>query len=310
MNELELLRQLLPLLPANRHVVAGAGDDCAVLDLGLPQQQVLFKVDAIVEGVHFTADAPPEKIGHKALARSLSDIAAMGGTPTAALVTLALPREFDANRVLKIYEGLTALARRYDVAIAGGETTTQPAGLLLSVAVLGTVPHNRWVGRGGAQVGDAIFVTGQLGGSRAGRHLDFEPRLKEGRWLAGQPAVHAMIDVSDGLASDVRHLLEAGHLGAELNKDSIPISRAAKLAARQESSSKPPLLAALTDGEDFELLCAVAPREAVRLLDAWKVQFPELALTCIGKITPEPGLRLRDQHGARAFTGHGYVHFS
>jgi thiamine-monophosphate kinase len=158
--------------------------------------------------------------------------------------------------------------------------------------------------------GDALFVTGQLGGSLAGHHLEFEPRLAEAHWLTEHASVHAMIDLSDGLASDLRHLMGQAQLGAELRTSSIPISQAAKLQARKEASGKTPLLAALTDGEDFELLFTVPAKEAVPLLDAWKRQFPKLALTCIGRITPEPGLRLRDKDGPRALPAHGYIHFA
>ena len=310
MNELELIRKLTPLLPGNDQVVAGAGDDCAVLDVGLANQWLLFKTDSIVEGIHFEKNAPPEKVGHKALARALSDIAAMGGSPTSALVTLALPADFDPDYVEKIYRGMATLARRFNVAISGGETTSNPERLLISVAVVGTISKSHCARRTGAQVGDAIFVTGRLGGSLAGRHLEFEPRLKEGQWLVQHFSIHSMIDLSDGLASDLRHLMEAAGLGAELNKASIPISREAKLKARTESPSSPPLLAALTDGEDFELLFTVASRDAVPLLDAWKAQFPDVPLTCVGRMTTERGLKLRDRHGALTFTGHGYIHFS
>lgn len=310
MNEFELIARLTPGLASNASVVVPAGDDCAVLDLGIPGRLVLFKTDAVVEGIHFTTDAPPEQVGHKALARALSDIAAMGGVPTAALVTLALPREFDAGRVERIYAGLNATARRYGVAIVGGETSTNPERLLLSIALLGTVERERCVRRAGAKDGDALFVTGELGGSLAGRHLEFEPRLAEARWLTEHFPVHAMIDLSDGLAGDLRHLLHAGNVGAELHSTAIPVSRAAKLKARAESSAKPPLLAALTDGEDFELLFTVPSRQAVPLTDAWKQQFPKLRLSCIGRITAAPGLRLRDHHGVRPLTEHGYTHFA
>jgi thiamine-monophosphate kinase len=310
MNELELIRKLTPLLPANDQVVAGAGDDCAVLDVGLANQWLLFKTDSIVEGIHFEKNAPPEKVGHKALARALSDIAAMGGAPTSALVTLALPDGFDPDYIEKIYLGMATLARRFNVAISGGETTSNPERLLISVAVVGTISKSHCARRTGAQVGDAIFVTGRLGGSLAGRHLEFEPRLKEGQWLVQHFSIHSMIDLSDGLASDLRHLMEAAGLGAELNKASIPISREAKLKAKSESPASPPLLAALTDGEDFELLFTVASRDAVPLLDAWKAQFPDVPLTCVGRMTTERGLKLRDRHGALTFTGHGYIHFS
>jgi len=214
-------------------------------------------------------------------------------------------------------------------------------------------------------VGDAIFVTGELGGSLAGKHLDFEPRLVEARWLAQHFSLHAMLDVSDGLAGDLPHLLTASRVGAELLATAIPISREARRAAKgphagrtagvrpssgaamsvsngaSESPSaprgavpaapedgrtpgqppaevlpartapaKPALLAALTDGEDFELLFTVAGRDAVPVLDAWKKEFPGLALTCIGKIKASEGITIRDKQGVRPLTAHGYVHFA
>jgi thiamine-monophosphate kinase len=311
MNEFELIGHLTRSLPANQSLVVGAGDDCAVLDLDLPDRLLLFKTDAVVEGTHFTATTPPEKIGHKALARCLSDSAAGGATPVSALITLALPRDFDPARVEKIYTGINTLARRHDVSIAGGETTSNPERLLISVAMLGTVPRGKCVLRSGALAGDAIFVTGELGGSLASeRHLDFEPRLAEGRWLAENFSLHAMIDLSDGLAGDLRHVLKASRVGAELLASAIPISRGARAASRAETSSKPPLLAALTDGEDFELLFTVASREAVTLLDAWKKQFPNLKLSCIGKITAGEGVMIRDKEGVRPLVAHGYIHFA
>lgn len=310
MNEFSLIENLTRSLPLNQTVVTGAGDDCALLDFGLPDKLLLFKTDAVVEGLHFQSDTPPEKIGRKALARCLSDIAAMAGTPAAALVTLALPTNFDVARVEKVYDGLSALARKHDVAIVGGETTTNPERMLISISLIGTVERGKQILRAGAKAGDAIFVTGELGGSLAGRHLDFEPRLAEARWLARHFSVHAMMDLSDGLAGDLRHILKASRAGAELLTTAIPISRAAKLNSRAESSAKPPLLAALTDGEDFELLFTVAARDAVPLLDAWKVEFPKLPLTCIGKITARQGIHLRDKQGVRPMTAHGYEHFS
>ncbi len=310
MNEFELIARLTRSLPGDASVVAGVGDDCAVLDLGVPDRLVLFKTDAVVEGIHFTAETPPEKIGRKALARCLSDIAAMGGAPTHALVTLALPREFDVARVEVIYAGMSAFAAQHRVAIVGGETTTNPGQILLSIALLGTVAKGRQILRSGARGGDAIFVTGELGGSLAGKHLDFEPRLDEARWLAEHFTIHAMTDLSDGLAGDLRHILKASGVGAELLASAIPVSREAKLRGKESSLAKPALVAALTDGEDFELVFTVAGKDAVPLLDAWKKQFPDVKLSCIGKITKEPGLRLRDQRGARELGAKGYEHFA
>jgi thiamine-monophosphate kinase len=308
-NEFELITQLTRALHRNESVVAGAGDDCAVLDLGLPEKFLLFKTDAVVEGIHFDAKTPPEKIGRKALARCLSDIAAMAGAPNSALVTLALPKNFDVECVKKIYDGMNQLAAEHHVAIVGGETTTNLR-ILISISLIGTVAKEKCVLRSGAKKGDAIFVSGELGGSIAEKHFDFEPRLNEARWLNEHFPVHAMIDVSDGLAGDLRHILEASGVGAEILASAIPVSRAAKLQARAESSAKPPLLAALTDGEDFELLFTVASRDAVRVLDEWKKQFPKVRLSCIGKILDTPGLQIRDERGVRPLTAHGYVHFA
>jgi thiamine-monophosphate kinase len=309
MNEFQLIAHLTQALPAGPGVVVGPGDDCAVLDLGVPGKYFLFKTDAVVEGVHFTGETPPEKIGRKALARALSDVAAMAGTPIAALVTLGLPATFDTARVVAIYDGLNELARTHGVAIVGGETTTNPGGVLISIALLASAVPGQIPLRSGAKVGDAIFVTGTLGGSLTGRHLEFEPRLAEARWLVEHAAIHAMIDVSDGLAGDLRHILKGSGVGAALLKTAIPVSAAAKACARSGTNAKPALLAALTDGEDFELLFTVAAREAVRLTDGWKQAFPHTKLTCIGKIVAGSDLVLNDKYGSQTFNGDGYVHF-
>jgi thiamine-monophosphate kinase len=310
MNEFELIAKLTRTLPTNESVVTGAGDDCAVLDLGVADKLILFKTDAVVEGFHFTRETPPEKIGRKALARCLSDIAAMAGTPTAALVTIGLPLKFEPEFVAKIYDGMNALAREHGVAIVGGETTTNPERILISISLLGTVPRGKQILRAGAKAGDAIFVTGELGGSLAEKHLDFEPCLAEARWLAEYYAIHAMIDLSDGLAGDLRHILQASSVGAEILKSAVPVSRAAKLQAKQSPTAKPAFAAALTDGEDFELLFTVASKDAVKLLDAWKKKFPKLKLSCIGKIVAGDGILIRDKSGSHKLNVHGYVHFA
>jgi thiamine-monophosphate kinase len=261
-----------------------------------------------VEGVHFRADTAPALIGRKALARCLSDIAAMAGTPAHALITLGLESGYDAARVEAVYSGLTELARRHGVGVVGGETTTVPQGMWLNIALLGWVEPGRCPRRSGAQPGDAVFVTGTLGGSLvSGHHLTFEPRLAEARWLAGQCEVHAMIDLSDGLAGDLGHVLRASGVGAELRAAAIPLSRAAREAAARGGRSA--LEAAMGDGEDFELLFTVPARDAVPLLDAWRTRFESVRLSCIGKITPERGLRIRDRHGLRPLEAHGYTHF-
>ena len=310
MNEFELIESLVRTLPTHDAVAVGPGDDCAVLAGGGTDRQLLFKTDAVVEGIHFTKDTPPEKIGRKALARCLSDIAAMAGTPDAALITLGLPKDYDAQRIRRIYDGMGALAREHGVAIVGGETTTSPERMFLSIAMLGHIAPGKAVLRSGARAGDAIFVTGELGGSLAEKHLDFEPRLAEARWLATHFKLHAMIDLSDGLAGDLRHILNASGVGAELLSRAVPVTRAARLTAHASTSAKPALLAALTDGEDFELLFTVASCDAVPLVDAWKKRFPALPLSCIGKVIPTLGVTIRDSEGVKPLTEHGYTHFA
>jgi len=309
-NEFELIAKLVPNLHKNSAIIQGPGDDCATIDLGIPGKLLLFKTDAVVEGVHFMPDTDPVKIGRKALGRALSDIAAMAGDPTACLVTIGLPKNFDPEFVFAVYRGINSIAQEFNVPVAGGETTTSPKEIFISISLVGTIPRDRQISRAGAKRGDAIFVTGELGGSISGKHLDFTPRLGEARWLAEHFTIHAMIDLSDGLAGDLRHILHASKAGAEILSSAIPISRAAKQQAGGESSAKPPLLAALTDGEDFELLFCLSPHDAVPVLDGWKKNFPDIKIKCIGKITREPGLRIRDKEGIREFGLHGYTHFA
>ena len=302
LSETELIQRLTQDLPADSSVLTGPGDDCAVLDWS--GSKLLFKTDAIVEGIHFERDTPPEAIGRKALARALSDIAAMAGTPTHALITLGVHADMEPSLIEAVYQGLRDCAREHHVNIVGGETTSLSQ-LTLSISLIGKA--NKPILRTGSAVGDAIFVSGELGGSLAGHHLNFDPRLKEARWLSDQDIVHAMIDLSDGLATDLRHLL-SDQTGAELLTRALPIRRAAKERARDNPSGKTALLAALTDGEDYELLFTVSSKDAVPLLDGWKSAFPETPLHCIGKITNQPGIALRDDKGVKPLTLHGYDH--
>ena len=302
LSETELIQRLTQDLPADSSVLTGPGDDCAVLDWS--GSKLLFKTDAIVEGIHFERNTPPEAIGRKALARALSDIAAMAGTPTHALITLGFHAEMEPSLIEAVYQGLRDCAREHHVNIVGGETTSLSQ-LTLSISLIGKA--SKPMLRTGSAVGDAIFVSGELGGSLAGHHLNFTPRLKEARWLSDQDIVHAMIDLSDGLATDLRHLL-SDQTGAELLTRALPIRRAAKERARDNPSGKTALLAALTDGEDYELLFTVSPKDAVPLLDGWKSAFPETPLHCIGKITDQPGIALRDDKGVKPLTLHGYDH--
>ena len=302
MTENELIKRLTANLPTDETVVVGTGDDCAVLNIG--DHMILYKTDATVEGVHFKKNTIPELIGHKALARPLSDIAAMGGTPTHSLITLGTNPEITSEYIERLYEGLKRCAEKHNVNIVGGETTTL-TNLTLSICLLGAVENP--ITRVGSKAGDAIFVSGELGGSIIEHHLNFTPRLEQGRWLAKEFDLHAMIDLSDGLATDLHHLL-GKNLGADLLASAIPISNSAKLRAKEAPSGKTALLAALTDGEDYELLFTLPGKDAIKLHDAWKEKFPDLSLKCIGKITGAPGIILRDKKTIHTLTAHGYDH--
>ena len=308
MKEFELIERLIPLLPGNNETVVGPGDDCAVLDVGMPGKLLLFKTDAVVEGVHFTQDDGWVRVGRKAISRALSDIAAMAGEPLSALVTLGLPSDFDFEKVSEIYQGIRERAALFNVSVSGGETVRSTQGIFLSISMVGWVPQGRLLLRKNMRPADALFVTGYLGGSRSGKHLDFIPRIEQAKWLADHFEIHALMDVSDGLAGDLQRLIEASGLGIELLSESIPVSKEAKQAARQSGASA--LSRALSDGEDFELLFTVPASVAVKLLDAWKERFPGLRLSCIGKVVPEKGIRILSRSGRLTkLDCHGYDHF-
>jgi len=245
-GELDLLKWIHGRLGRRRGpIVVDSGDDAAVLRVG--RERLLFKVDSVVEGVHFTKNTPPEKIGYKALARPLSDIAAMGGVPIAALAAAVLPRSWSLARAKRLQKGMEQLG----VPIVGGDIATHKGPLTLSVSVLGDMKGAAPVLRKGARPGDVLMVTGPLGGSIRGKHLVFEPRLEEGRLFATRLRVHAMIDISDGFARDLGHLCTASGVGAEL--DRIPIAKGSTLRG------------ALYDGEDYELIVAASPSTARRI---------------------------------------------
>lgn len=275
LGEDALLRRLLPRLPLTEGVVAGPGDDCAVVRGPRRGELLILKTDAVVEGAHFTADTPPRLVGRKALARVLSDAAAMGGRPEHALVTLAAPPATPVAWVEAFYEGLIALAKRHGVSVAGGETTRSPQ-RWVSVALTGVVPARRWAARGGGRAGDALLVTGRLGGSLAGWHLRFEPRVEQGQWLATNAPLHAMMDLSDGLAKDLPRLAGLAGLEFEVNPEQLPRRRGCSIAQ------------AWGDGEDYELLLAVPARAVPALLKKWRQRFPRLPLTPIGHLV-KPG---------------------
>jgi thiamine-monophosphate kinase len=257
-------------------VVVGSGDDCAVLKFNRKFYQ-LYTCDMIVEGVDFTSKDKPELIGRKALAVSLSDIAACGGVPRYAVVSMGLPRKY-LGKAQKIAKGLFKLAKAYKVNIVGGDLSRSDR-LTIDVSVLGVVEKNKLVLRNGAKPGDIIFITGFLGRSILGKHLKFTPRIKEARFLVHNFKISSMIDISDGLAQDLGHILKASNAGARIYKKSLPVSAQARKIED-----------ALYGGEEFELLFTL-PRSQCR-----KLAFKKNSLfKPIGEIVNKRrGLRLVD----------------
>lgn len=244
------------------------GDDCAVLPGSHRKMSFLFKTDAVVEGVHFTKRTTARLIGRKALARTLSDIAAMGGQPLAALITMGIPATMPIKRMRNVYSGMAQLARQYHVALVGGETT-RCKDFFLSIAMLGQVQGYPPILRSTTRIGDDIWVTGRLGNTLPRKHLYFTPRLSEGQWLAQHHIAHAMMDISDGLASDLPRLAKASNVGFELKLEHLPLASGANVKA------------ALCDGEDYELLFTTAPGQSHKWIRSWPFK---TKVTCIGKI--------------------------
>ncbi|MEY2561796.1 MAG: thiamine-monophosphate kinase [Verrucomicrobiota bacterium] len=290
LGEDRLLAQLLPTLSRNRKIIVGAGDDCAIVkSVGRGQLQLL-KTDCLVENIHFTKNSRPERIGWKALARPLSDFAAMSGVPQFALVTLILPSDKTLAWVKKIYRGIDKAALAFEVAVVGGETSRIKGPAVISISVTGFVEEKRWVGRGGGKANDELFVTGRLGGSLRGRHLEFVPRIVESRWLTKNFPVHAMMDLSDGLGADLPRLAQASGVGFEVDEAALPVNAGCTTAQ------------AISDGEDYELLFAISAKDSRTLLSRWQRKFPKVPLTRIGKLVSSFVIR----HSAFP---KGYVHF-
>jgi thiamine-monophosphate kinase len=286
---------------APHHAVPiGIGDDAALVRIG--SGDCLVTADMLMEGIDFLAETPPRDVGRKALAASLSDIAAMAGRPLAAVVSLAAPQDSRRRLIEPLYEGLEKLARAFDVAIAGGDTNAWDGPLVINVTLLGEPTGGGPVRRHGACAGDWLFVTGELGGSLAGKHLSFVPRVREAIELHRAVSLHAMIDISDGLAADLHHLLDESGVGAVVHSAAIPISDAARAMPGQKS----PLERALSDGEDFELLFTVSPEEGRRLLAAPPFETP---LSHIGEIVEGRDCELIEACGRRTpLEARGWAH--
>ena len=277
----------------------GIGDDCAVIPPTRNHQ--LVTTDPVIFGRHFDANIPAKAVGAKLLKRNLSDIAAMGGKPVAAVISLALAPETSVAWLREFYLGLAQCARRYHVKIVGGDITEGPRGFVGAFLTLhGESTGKRLVTRNGAKTNDRIYVTGSLGGSLSGHHYDFIPRLAEGSWLARRSEVCAMMDLSDGLAKDLDSVTPSGLVPA-IDATAIPISRAARQMSGQTNTD--PLHHALCDGEDYELLIVIRGRSNQAAFErAWRKRFPKLKLNHLGHFVaadrlPAGSLRLSDYHG-------------
>jgi thiamine-monophosphate kinase len=315
MSEKALIAQIrhLAKLARNPAVQAGIGDDCALLRL-LPSRgrgrggetDTLVTTDFSLEGIHFRRDwHSAESVGHRCLARGLSDIAAMGGEPVAAFLSLALPRALPQGWVGRFARILVSLAERYSVTLAGGDTAESPNGVLADIVVVGSVPRGKAVLRSGARPGDFIYVSGELGGSAAAvsrmrktprrklnpreypRHFFPEPRIEVGRVLREKGLASAMIDTSDGLSTDLAHICEESGVGAELQTEAIPRASVGKPVREVE------LQFALHGGEDYELLFTAPAGKRV------PSRIAGIPITRIGHVTRLRKIFLRNEHGVR-----------
>ncbi|MEX2287059.1 MAG: thiamine-phosphate kinase [Planctomycetaceae bacterium] len=302
-REFEYIDWVRSQVKRHPRVPLGIGDDTALVRFQQPTD-CLVTVDMLMEGVHFKSPpATPRQIGRKAVAVNLSDIAAMAGRPLAAVVSVALSRDKGFDFAKKLHAGIQELADEFDVAIAGGDTNSWDGPLVFSVTVLGEATERGVVRRSGAQADDWIMVTGTLGGSLAGKHLSFQPRVHEALLLHEAVDLHAMIDISDGLSADLSHILDSSGMGCGLYENRIPISDAARTAADGRS----PLEHALSDGEDFELLFTVAPQDGARLLGRppMKVQLSHIGIITAG---PASCLLIASDESSRPLPRAGWVH--
>jgi thiamine-monophosphate kinase len=268
-----LVRRLTEGLRLSGDVCTGPGDDCAVVrPLGSGFLELL-KSDCLVEGVHFLRDTAPGRVGWKAMARVVSDIASMAGRPLHALVTLVLPPSLTVSYVEDLYAGLRRCADHFGISIVGGETS-RGSQIIISISLTGSVKETQCIHRNGAHPDDSIYVTGRLGGSLGGHHLDFMPRLAEAQWLTENLPVHAMMDLSDGLAKDLPRMAAASALDFVIDVSTLPLSQGCTPAQ------------AWSDGEDYELLLALPAPLTPQQKGLWHQAFPAVPLTRIGHFVP------------------------
>lgn len=298
LGEIALIRRLAKRARLDSSVIRGIGDDAAVIKW-TKDKYLLFTCDMLIEDVHFRKDAAtPYQIGHKALARNISDIAAMGGVPRYALISVGISPRMPVSFADGLYRGMAGLAKNYGINIVGGDTA-RSGKLVIDVSLIGEVEKTNLVLRGGAKAGDLILVTGSVGASIMGKHLDFVPRLDEARQLVKRFRINSMIDVSDGLILDLWRILDASKTGARIYESLVPVSK------RAGSFEK-----AVTEGEDFELLFTMSIKEAKRFFRT-ALAGMKTPVTLIGEITGRAeGYKLVREDGKTETLGpKGYSHF-
>ncbi len=297
-GEFGLINSLSRMIKVSNNVVCGINDDAAVLRY-TKDKYLLFTTDMLIEGVHFTKSMPPEAIGRKALAVNVSDIAAMGGLPLHAVVSLGLPPDLKIAFIKKIYKGISRLAKEFNINIVGGDTDRSKS-IVINIALLGEVEKKHLVLRSTAKAGDFIFVSGSLGKSfDSGKHLNFIPRIELARYLVKKYKPSSMIDISDGLVLDLSHILELSNLGAVIYEQLVPRNRNATLKE------------ALYEGEDFELLFTMKRREALLFLKSLEKIKYKVPVSFIGKITSQRGkISLAGRFNKiRTLAKKGFTHF-
>lgn len=292
LGEDRLLNRILLHVPRGRggKIFAGSADDCAVVEIPRSKEYLVLKTDCVVEGVHFVHGTNASDVGWKAMMRPLSDFAAASAVPQFALITLIVPQQTKVAWVRGLYRGLRRAASRFEVSIVGGETSHTSGPIAISVTVIGFVEKPRAASRRGGRSGDDLFVTGRLGSALKRKHLKFVARIAESRWLTKNFSIHAMMDLSDGLGADLPRFARASRAGFDIQLENLPLTRGATIEN------------AISDGEDYELLFAVSPRDRKSLEREWRRKFPKLPLTRIGFLN-------RNSQVANRKLPRGYVHF-
>ena len=288
-----------------KNIIIGIGDDCASIRIH-GDKMFLVTTDMLVEGTHFDLKKnTPGEIGRKSIACSISDIAAMGCLAKYAVVSICFPKETKTKFARELYLGIQKMADAFNIKIVGGDIVSSKQILVVNVTMYGESEGLKPITRSGAKADDVIMITGALGGSILGKHIMFKPRLKEGLLLNKKFSINSMIDISDGLAADLGHILEESGVGAVLYEDEVPISEDAKKLARKTGLST--LHHALRDGEDYELLFTLSGKESKKLLASRS--FPA-RLSKIGHINKSNGLKMRDTAGKlKRIKSIGYKHF-